>query len=172
MHTEERILDFLEASEDDLKELAKEIWEHPELALQEVYASKLIANQLEQANFHVRMGVGRLPTAFVADWGKGKPIIGILASTMLCPAFRKRYGLPEMLWKKMRQAMAVVTISWVWQALVRPWQSKRPCKKVGSRGQSDTMVVLLKRHWLARSLWPEKGSLMIWMRPSPGIQAI
>jgi aminobenzoyl-glutamate utilization protein B len=90
MHMEERILDFLEASEDNLKELAKEIWERPELALQEVHASKLIANELEQAGFHLNMGIGRLPTAFVAEWGQGKPIVGILGEYDALPSLSQK----------------------------------------------------------------------------------
>jgi aminobenzoyl-glutamate utilization protein B len=71
-------LDCLDTAKDRLTEMAKDIWEHPELGLEEFHASKLIAGELDKAGFSVNMGVGQMPTAFVASWGEGKPIIGIL----------------------------------------------------------------------------------------------
>jgi aminobenzoyl-glutamate utilization protein B len=90
MDMEEKILGFLEAKEKELGELAKEIWEHPELGLQEVYASGLIAGQLEKGGFQVKMGVGQLSTAFVAEWGDGKPIIGILGEYDALPSLSQK----------------------------------------------------------------------------------
>ncbi len=58
--------------------LAKAIWDRPEVALTEQFACKLLAEDLESAGFTVERGVGQMPTAFVASWGSGAPIIGIL----------------------------------------------------------------------------------------------
>ena len=41
--------------------------------------SALLQQQLRDAGFTVRAGVSDMPTAFVAEWGRGKPVIGILA---------------------------------------------------------------------------------------------
>ena len=90
MSSEERVLNFLEANQDRLVELAKNIWEHPELGQKEVHASKLIADQLERAGFSVSMGVGQLPTAFVATWGEGRPIIGILGEYDALPSLSQK----------------------------------------------------------------------------------
>jgi aminobenzoyl-glutamate utilization protein B len=90
MQMEETILDFLEAKENELGDLAKDIWEHPEMGLQEAYASRLIASQLEQGGFHVNMGVGQLSTAFVAGWGEGTPIIGILGEYDALPSLSQK----------------------------------------------------------------------------------
>jgi len=90
MSSEERALNFLEANQDRLVELAKNIWEHPELGQKEVHASKLIADQLERAGFSVSMGVGQLPTAFVAIWGEGRPIIGILGEYDALPSLSQK----------------------------------------------------------------------------------
>ena len=80
----------MEANQDRLVELAKNIWEHPELGQKEVHASKLIADQLERAGFSVSMGVGQLPTAFVATWGEGRPIIGILGEYDALPSLSQK----------------------------------------------------------------------------------
>ena len=68
-----------QVEKDALSNLAKDIlWEHPQLGLQETYASKRIVGELEKAGFLVKMNVAETPTAFIALWGEGKPTIGIL----------------------------------------------------------------------------------------------
>ncbi len=62
----------------DLSKMATDIWEHPEIALEESFASDLLANELEKAGFKLERTIGDMPTAFVASWGEGKPIIGLL----------------------------------------------------------------------------------------------
>jgi aminobenzoyl-glutamate utilization protein B len=74
----ETSLCYLDENENKFIEMAKAIWNHPELGLQETFASQLIAEQLKNAGFDVEMGVGQIPTAFIASWGDGQPIIGIL----------------------------------------------------------------------------------------------
>jgi aminobenzoyl-glutamate utilization protein B len=90
MDLEERILHFLEVNEDKLTDLAQDIWDHPELGQTEAHASRLLANQLRDAGFSVEMGVGGLPTAFVASWGEGWPIIGILGEYDALPSLSQK----------------------------------------------------------------------------------
>jgi aminobenzoyl-glutamate utilization protein B len=78
MSLKDSALSHLHTHEENLVEVAKAIWEHPEVGLQEHFASTHIAAELEQAGFTLQKGVGQMPTAFVASWGNGKPIIGIL----------------------------------------------------------------------------------------------
>jgi len=78
MHITETIVNYLEHEDEKLAYLAKEIWDHPEIGLQENFASDLLAKECEDAGFSVERGVGQMPTAFVASWGEGKPIIGVL----------------------------------------------------------------------------------------------
>lgn len=59
-------------------EMARKIWEWAEPGYQETRSSKLLADTLEAAGFKVERGVARIPTAFVASIGSGKPVIGIL----------------------------------------------------------------------------------------------
>jgi aminobenzoyl-glutamate utilization protein B len=67
-------------------DLARAIWERPEIGLQETFASQTIAEQLEAAGFSITWGVGQMPTAFVASWGEGRPIIGILGEYDALPS--------------------------------------------------------------------------------------
>ena len=59
-------------------EIAKQIWSFAELGYQETKSSALLAGELEQAGFTVRRGVAGEPTAFIAEYGSGKPVIGIM----------------------------------------------------------------------------------------------
>jgi aminobenzoyl-glutamate utilization protein B len=60
-------------------DVARQIWGFAELGFQEQQSSALLQQQLRDAGFTVRAGVSEMPTAFVAEWGSGKPVIGILA---------------------------------------------------------------------------------------------
>src|SRR3954466_10388634 len=58
--------------------VAKQIWAFAELGYQEQKSSALLQQQLRAAGFQVRAGVADIPTAFVATFGSGKPVIGIV----------------------------------------------------------------------------------------------
>ena len=72
------VLNHIKENDEELTYIAKEIWDHPQVALQEEFASKLLADKLEADGFAISWGAGGMPTAFVAEWGQGAPIIGIL----------------------------------------------------------------------------------------------
>src|SRR5271170_5856693 len=59
-------------------EMALKIWTWAEAGYQEKRSSALLADTLEKAGFKVERGVAKIPTAFVATMGSGKPVIGIL----------------------------------------------------------------------------------------------
>lgn len=59
-------------------ELSRRIWETPELGYQETRSAALLAGELRAAGFRVQMGVAGIPTAFTAEWGEGRPVIGIM----------------------------------------------------------------------------------------------
>ncbi|MBL9125309.1 MAG: amidohydrolase [Planctomycetaceae bacterium] len=58
---------------------AQQIWRWAEAGYQEHQSSALLAQMLEEAGFRVERGVADMPTAFVATFGQGAPVIGILA---------------------------------------------------------------------------------------------
>jgi aminobenzoyl-glutamate utilization protein B len=62
-----------------LTETSDAIWEFAETALLEFKSSKLLADILEKKGFSLKREVADLPTAFIASYGSGKPVIGILA---------------------------------------------------------------------------------------------
>ena len=68
-----------EALKPTIDRIAAELWEYAETALRENRSAALLADTLEAAGFTVERGVAGMPTAFVATYGEGSPVIGILA---------------------------------------------------------------------------------------------
>lgn len=62
-----------------LKKIALQIHAHPEIGLQEFKASEWLTTYLEKKGFNVERGICGMPTAFRASYGKGKPLIAVLA---------------------------------------------------------------------------------------------
>ncbi len=59
--------------------VSDKIWEYAEIALMEHESSELLEEILESEGFVVEKDVAGLPTAFVATYGSGSPVLGILA---------------------------------------------------------------------------------------------
>ncbi len=62
----------------ELIKLSDQIWAYAEIALREHKSSKLLADYAQKQGFKVERGVAGMPTAFVASYGSGKPVIGIM----------------------------------------------------------------------------------------------
>src|SRR6185437_6478561 len=58
--------------------VAHQIWNFAELGYQEQKSSALLQSELTAAGFAVTAGVAEIPTAFVATFGSGKPVIAIV----------------------------------------------------------------------------------------------
>ncbi|MEC7804947.1 MAG: amidohydrolase [Pseudomonadota bacterium] len=61
------------------EKLALTIWEYAELGYLETKSSNLLQQTLSESDFKVTSGIAGIPTAFVAEYSNGGPIIGILA---------------------------------------------------------------------------------------------
>ena len=61
------------------KKTALQIWDFAEVGYKETKSSALHVQNLKAAGFTVETGVADIPTAFVATYGSGTPVIGILA---------------------------------------------------------------------------------------------
>ena len=57
--------------------MVDQVFSFGELGMQEFETSKYLTGLLEENGFKVQRGVGGLPTAFVARWGSGKPVISL-----------------------------------------------------------------------------------------------
>jgi len=71
-------IDWIEENLKHIIEVSDAIWGFAELGLIEHKSSKLLADELEHHGFRIERGVAGMPTAFVATWGEGHPIIGVM----------------------------------------------------------------------------------------------
>ena len=71
-------------------EISDLIWEYAELGFVEIKSAKLLADELEKNDFKVERGVADIPTAFVATWGKRKPVIGIMGEYDALPGISNK----------------------------------------------------------------------------------
>ncbi|KKK37372.1 amidohydrolase [Mesobacillus campisalis] len=72
------ILEWLESKDEEYTRMAEEIWKNPQVAYEERFASELQMTHLADRGFRIWENIGGVRTAFVAEYGSGSPIIGIL----------------------------------------------------------------------------------------------
>lgn len=72
------IIESVDTRFEALTNLSDKIWSFEEIAFQETQSSAALSDYAESLGFKVTRGVAEIPTAFVAEFGSGKPIIGIL----------------------------------------------------------------------------------------------
>ena len=100
---------WMDENKAKFSDLAKQIWEHPELGYNESFASSLQIKTLEEAGFKVTSRIDDIPTAFVAEYGNGKPIIGILGEFDALPGLSQQVTPNIIQSFQMGQDMAVDT---------------------------------------------------------------
>lgn len=76
--TKPEVLAHLEATKAPYEQLALRIWDYAEVGYQEQRSSAALQEALRQAGFTIEPGVAGMPTAFVANYGQGSPVIGIM----------------------------------------------------------------------------------------------
>jgi len=73
------LLRYLDRHGEKFDSLALELWDYAELGYLEFRSSTKLQQVLAADGFEIQVGVAGIPTAFVASFGEGKPVIGILA---------------------------------------------------------------------------------------------
>lgn len=86
---DDEILDFIDGRYEDTAELARSIWEFAEVGYQETQSSALLQQALDGEGFTIKAGVAKIPTAFVASYGDGGPVIAILAEFDALPGINQ-----------------------------------------------------------------------------------
>ena len=64
--------------QDTFETAAMKIWDWAEVGYQEYKSSELLKNELQSNGFSIQSGVAEIPTAFIAEYSNGGPVIGIL----------------------------------------------------------------------------------------------
>ena len=84
----------LQKKYDHYKDIALKIWDFAEVGYKEEKSTALLQKELRENGFQVEAGVAGIPTAFVATYGSGSPVIGILAEFDALPGIMQE-AVPE-----------------------------------------------------------------------------
>ena len=84
------VLASVEKHQQELIKLSDQVWGFAEIAMKETKSSKLLADYAEAQGFKVTRGVAEIPTAFVAEYGGGNPIIGVLGEFDALPGLSQK----------------------------------------------------------------------------------
>lgn len=69
------------------------VFSHSELGFQEKWTADFITSTLEREGFTVERGVAGIPTAYVATWGSGRPVVGIMGDLDCVPETSQKPGV-------------------------------------------------------------------------------
>lgn len=83
-------LTAVEGDRETIVRANRKIWEFAEVGLEEKKSSAHLQGVLRDAGFRVKADIAGMPTAFVAEYGSGKPIIGILAEYDALPGLSQK----------------------------------------------------------------------------------
>jgi aminobenzoyl-glutamate utilization protein B len=72
------------------KHVSRQIWDYAELGYHETRSSTLLQDQLKAAGFRIQASVADEPTAFIASYGEGKPVIAILGEFDALPGLSQQ----------------------------------------------------------------------------------
>jgi len=84
------VLASVQIHEKDLIELSDKIWGYAETAMREKQSSALLADYVEAHGMKVTRGVAKIPTAFIAEFGSGRPIIGVIGEFDALPGLSQK----------------------------------------------------------------------------------
>jgi aminobenzoyl-glutamate utilization protein B len=89
-----RALAWIDANASTLQRVNRNIWSYAETGLQEFKSARELIDLLKANGFVVEEGVAGMPTAFVASFGRGTPVIGVLAEYDALPGLSQD-AVPE-----------------------------------------------------------------------------
>jgi aminobenzoyl-glutamate utilization protein B len=86
----EEAVSSIEKQRTRLIKLSDQVWSLAETALRETESAKILADYAEQQGFRVERGVAGMPTAFVATYGEGRPVLGLLGEYDALPRLSQK----------------------------------------------------------------------------------
>lgn len=84
------VLAAVDARAERFGQISRQIWEHPETGYQEFKSAALLRDELKANGFRITENVAGIPTAFIAEWGSGAPIIGIIGEYDALPGLSQQ----------------------------------------------------------------------------------
>ena len=86
---DDAVLARIDARYEETASVARQLWEWAEVGYQEKRSSELLQGKLQAAGFEIEKGVADIPTAFIAEYGEGGPVIAILAEFDALPGINQ-----------------------------------------------------------------------------------
>lgn len=84
------LLTSVEKHKNELIKISDEIWGLAETAFEETKSAEILASYAEKNGFTVERGVAEMPTAFVATYGSGSPVISVLGEFDALPGISQK----------------------------------------------------------------------------------
>ncbi len=133
----------IDAKRSSYTAISDQIWSFAELGYQEHKSSALLQRELANAGFSVQAAVAGIPTAFVATYGSGKPVIGVLAEFDALPGLSQG-AVPER----------------------RPLVEHAPGHACGHHlfGTATVAAAIAVKEWMARTRQP--GTIRVYGTPA------
>lgn len=88
--SEKEIIKNLEDKTETYSNIAQDIWEYAEMGYQENKSTALLQETLKEAGFTIKSGVAGIPTAFIAEYGSGSPIVAIMGEYDALPGLSQK----------------------------------------------------------------------------------
>jgi aminobenzoyl-glutamate utilization protein B len=88
--THAQLLQLVDKNAPNWQQVSRQIWDFAELGYHETRSSDLLQEQLRTAGFKVQAGVANEPTAFIATYGDGKPVVAILGEFDALPGLSQQ----------------------------------------------------------------------------------
>ena len=107
--TKETLFQKVQAEESLCQDVARFLWNHPEVGGEEAKSAAYLREILKKEGFTIVNG-DRLEHSFYAEYGSGKPVIGLLAEYTRCPVCPRLSPPRSAPWWKALPAMAAATI--------------------------------------------------------------
>src|SRR5690606_15010195 len=92
--SKDEIIKNLDAQTQKYGDIAHEIWDLAEMGYLEEKSSALLQETLANEGFSIKKGIAGIPTAFVAEYGSGYPVIAILGEYDALPGLSQE-AVPE-----------------------------------------------------------------------------
>ena len=106
-----QVVDDVEAMKKRSQIMNDMVFSFAELGFQEFETSKYLTETLEKEGFAVERGIAGIPTAWMATWGSGKPVIALAPISTVSPKrLRNRASLVTSPWSMAHRATARVII--------------------------------------------------------------
>ena len=88
------VIESVDAQAEALTDLSDRIWSYAEIAFRETESADALIEHAKAHGFSITRNIGGIPTAFVADYGSGEPVVGIMGEFDALPGLSQE-AVPE-----------------------------------------------------------------------------